>query len=145
MTKPEFILRAERRRDVAKLRLTEDGTETAQQLDNLSQTIRLHNALWEIDIDTGEPLVPNQDQMLMLIVSEISEAFEYTRTGQNDNHLTTRSGLEVELADALIRILHMGLRFGLDVPGAVVAKMLYNIDRPDHQYEARIAKHGKKI
>lgn len=143
--KPDFIFAAEKRREWGLRMLERDGRDMVSSLRMFSQAISLHNALWEIDIETGEQLKPNVDQMFMLIISEISEAFEGYRKNLLDTHLKHRSAMEAELADALVRILHMGVRFGLDVPGAAVEKCLYNVTRPDHQYEARIANHGKKF
>lgn len=74
-------------------------------------------------------------QMLALIHSEISEALEADRKDLMDDKLTHRSGLEVELADALIRILDMSGGLGLDIEGAVKEKLEFNKSRP--------YKHGK--
>ena len=84
----------------------------------------------ERDIDDG--------RILCLIHSEISEALEALRKGNpKDEHCPAYSSLEVELADAVIRIMdYAGMR-GLDVAGAIRAKMDYNKTRP--------YKHGKKF
>ena len=46
----------------------------------------------------------NVPTALMLCVSELSEAMEAHRKGIKDSHLPHRDGLEVELADLLIRV-----------------------------------------
>lgn len=80
-----------------------------------------------------------------LIHSEISEAFEGYRKDQPDDHLPHRPSIEVELADALIRIGDLAGALGLDLEGAVREKMEYNMIRADHKKEARQAKGGKKF
>jgi NTP pyrophosphatase (non-canonical NTP hydrolase) len=80
---------------------------------------------------------------MMLIVSEISEAMEAHRKGLPDSHLPHRPGVEVELADALIRTCDLAGGLGLDLAGAVVEKMEYNARRQDHKLETRAAAGGK--
>ena len=80
----------------------------------------------------------------MLIVSEIAEAMEGDRKNLMDDHLPYRSMLEVELADAVIRILDLAGREGLDVAGAIHDKLIYNLNRPDHKPENRELANGKK-
>jgi DNA-directed RNA polymerase subunit alpha len=58
-----------------------------------------------------------------------------------DDHLVNRPMLEVELADAVIRILDMAGGLGLDVAGAIAEKLNYNDSRADHKPENR-AKDG---
>lgn len=74
-------------------------------------------------------------QKLMLIVSEVSEALEADRKDLNDDKLTHRSGLEVELADTAIRIFDMAGGYNMDLGGAIEEKLDYNRGRP--------WKHGK--
>lgn len=62
------------------------------------------NAGWWTDLQTGEPLRKNAADLFNLISSEINEAFEGYRRGMQDDHLPHRPMLEVELADAKIRI-----------------------------------------
>ncbi len=82
-------------------------------------------------------------QKLCLIHSEISEAMEGHRKGLMDDKLPHRTMLEVELADAMIRILDLAGAMKLDLAGAIDEKMAYNADRPDHKPEARQAAGGK--
>lgn len=81
---------------------------------------------------------------LMLIVSEIAEAMEGDRKSLMDDHLPHRSMLEVELADAVIRIMDLSGREGLDLGGAIVEKLEYNKHRADHKLENREKENGKK-
>jgi len=84
---------------------------------------------------------PREDgTMLALIHSEISEALEGLRKNQMDDHLPHRPMSEVELADALIRILDFAGMKGYDLGGAVREKLDYNRTRNDHKKENRVKK-----
>ena len=83
--------------------------------------------------------------MLCLIHSEISEAMEGERKDLMDDHLPHRKMAEVELADAIIRILDYGGAFGYDIEGAINEKMEYNKYRADHKRENRSKDGGKKF
>ena len=76
---------------------------------------------------------------LCLVHSEISEAMEGARKNRMDDHLPHRKALEVELADAMIRILDLAGAYKLDLGGALVEKLVYNTQRADHKREARAA------
>src|ERR1700757_1636366 len=80
---------------------------------------------------------------LALIHSEISEALEGDRKGLMDDHLPHRSMFEVELADAVIRILDLAGSMGLDLEGAIEEKLTYNQHRADHKRETRKLAGGK--
>lgn len=77
----------------------------------------------------------NFGEAIALVHSELSECLEAHRKSLPDSHLPQHKGVEVELADALIRILDMAAGFNLDVIGALKAKLIYNANRP--------YKHGK--
>jgi NTP pyrophosphatase (non-canonical NTP hydrolase) len=68
--------------------------------------------------------------LIALMHSELSEALEADRKNLMDDKLTHRSGLEVELADCLIRILDFCGHRGFDIQGAVDEKLAYNRTRP---------------
>lgn len=80
-----------------------------------------------------------------LIHSEISEAMEGFRKDLMDDHLTYLKMAEVELADAVIRILDLAGYKGYDIEGAVLEKMAYNKNRADHKLENRAKEGGKKF
>lgn len=82
-------------------------------------------------------------QKLMLIVSEVSEAMEGHRKDLADDKLPHRPMIEVELADAIIRICDLAGALELDIGGAIAEKLQYNTQRPDHKLEARAAEGGK--
>ena len=112
------------------------------------------DAGWWTDLDTlqslaeecrirtrfGKALVAEK---LALIHSEISEAMEGARKNLMDDKLPHRKMIEVELADALIRILDLAGALQLDLAGAVQEKMAYNAVRVDHKVENRKAEGGK--
>lgn len=116
----------------------------SKSLNELADDIHANNHHWWNDLETGEPLVRNKGEMLMLIVSEISEAMEGERKDLMDDHLPHRKMAEVELADAIIRILDYSAGHGYDIEGAVREKREYNAHRADHKKEARQAAGGKK-
>jgi len=103
------------------------------------------DAGWHTNLETGELLERNKAEMLCLIHSEISEAMEGERKELMDDHLPDRPMAEVELADAVIRIMDYAGRWGYDIGGALVAKMDYNKNRKDHKLENRIKDGGKKF
>ena len=94
--------------------------------------------------DRIDPYDPNVfGTKIALIHSEVSEALEGGRMGKADDHLPHRPSVEVELADALIRIFDTAGAMGLDLAGAVIEKLAYNQQRADHKPENRYAEGGK--
>lgn len=100
---------------------------------------------WYNDRKTGEPIERNVGEMMALIHTEISEGLEAYRKDRMDDHLPHRSGVEVEMADAIIRICDLAGYLNLDLAGALAEKALYNRARSDHQPAARAAAGGKKF
>lgn len=84
-------------------------------------------------------------EKLLLVHSEVSEACEGYRKGLMDDHLPSRRMIEVELADALIRICDLAGAMNLDLGGAVAEKLLYNQKRQDHKPEHRAKEGGKSF
>ena len=81
---------------------------------------------------------------LLLIHSEVSEAMEGHRKSLKDDHLPHRDMMEVELADALIRILDLAGACGYDLEATIEEKDTYNAQRADHKPENRAKAGGKK-
>ena len=108
---------------------------------------------WWTDLETGEDVRSWEPKhfnnwisaKLMLIVTEVAEAMEGHRKGLKDTHLKHRGMLEVELADAVIRIMDLAGGLNMDVAGAIVEKLAYNMSREDHQIENRKAEGGKSV
>lgn len=73
----------------------------------LAERVHTANERWWRNPATGEPIGRNVGELCMLVVSELSEAMEGARKNLPDDKLPHRSMLEVEIADALIRVLDM--------------------------------------
>lgn len=102
---------------------------------------------WWNDLKTGESIITRPHvvgEKLMLAVSEISEAMEGHRKSLMDDKLPHRPMIEVELADAVIRIADLAGALGLDLGGAIAEKLAFNAVRPDHKPENRALENGKK-
>ena len=82
---------------------------------------------------------------MCLIHSEISEAMEGARKGLMVNHLKHKSMMEVELADAVIRIFDLAESKGFNLGQTIYEKLEYNKLRADHKIANRLKDGGKKF
>lgn len=112
-------------------------------LNELAAKVHEANKLWWTNLATGLPKERNVGELLMLITSELAEAMEGHRKMLKDDKLPHRSMFEVEIADALIRLLDLAAGMKLDLQGAFDEKMAYNAVRADHKVESRLAPGGK--
>jgi len=131
--------------------------EQVNSIANLQDEIHQGNvkAGWWTDLDSGVDLAAEARantrlgkalvaEKLALVHSEVSEGLEGARKSLPDDKLPHRPMLEVELADAIIRILDLGGALGLDIAGAIKEKLEFNKVRPDHKIENRQGENGKK-
>ena len=132
------------------LQILEKGLPRALTRDNINNLVAyIHEdnvaAGWWKD-NNGVDIRDNPycfSNKLALCHSELSEALEADRKSLQDSHLPSRAGREVELADALIRILDLAGAYGMDIGGALVEKLTYNRQRNDHKLETRNGPNGK--
>lgn len=132
------------------------NTDEQHAIETLQRKIHQGNVEsgWWTDLDTlqslaeecrirtrfGKALVAEK---LVLIHSEVSEAMEGARKNLMDDKLPHRKMIEVELADAVIRILDLAGALKLDLAGAIAEKLCYNSTREDHKIENRQGVGGK--
>jgi len=96
------------------------------------ETVRTHFGQPAVDILPSRTQPQGVDTNAVLVHTELSEAVEHARDGQyiafdNDGK---PDGFVIELADAMIRIMHLADLLGLDLEDAVERKMAYNEKRP---------------
>lgn len=131
-------------------------TEAANLLVEASHGASVDAGWWKQDkrdlkVVLAHPASPSEQflgaaivgQKLCLIHSEVSEAMEGHRKGLMDDKLPHRTMIEVELADAVIRIADLAGALDLDLGGAIAEKMAFNKIRPDHKPENRALPGGK--
>lgn len=81
----------------------------------LATECHANNAKWWYDINTGERLERNKGNLIMLMVSELSEAMEGFRKDLMDDKLPHRKMAEVELVDAVIRVSDFAGGYSIDL------------------------------
>ena len=124
----------------------EPPSETASSVTiaELMLVIERDNARWWRDLNTGKPIDRNIGELLMLMVSELSEAMEGHRKNLMDDKLPHRKMFEVELADLVIRVLDTAVHYAPALESAIIEKLAYNRIREDHKAENRRLPNGKK-
>lgn len=125
--------------------LTESGEFTCspETADKLKAQIVNDLCQDALDIAQAHGFNDNEiDRELLLVISEITEAQEELRNGKAVDEKYYREdgkpeGFLVELADAVIRIMHMCGKYKLPLGAAIIEKMMFNNTRP--------FKHGKEF
>lgn len=125
-------------------------------ISDLQEEIHADNikAGWWTDLSTGQDLAEEcrkgtrfgkalVAEKIALIHSEASEGMEGARKNLPDDKLPHRPMIEVEFADAIIRILDLGGALKLDIAGAIQEKREFNRTREDHKIENRTKENGK--
>lgn len=115
-----------------------------QALNDLALICRTYADKWWRN-KAGRKKNRNKGEMLMLMVSELAEAMEGERKDLMDTHLKHRKMVEVEFADAMIRMMDYIGEYLMDIGGALFEKLAYNQRRADHKTKARAGKHGKRF
>lgn len=92
----------------------------AEHLNSQAQRVHILNYKWWHDAE-GNRINREPGQLLALVNTELSEAVEGFRRDCNDDHLLYRKMAEVELADALIRILDYAGGFSIEIGEGSVA------------------------
>lgn len=100
---------------------------TTQELNNLAQRVHKANEKWWQDPSTGKRVERNKGELLMLVITELSEACEGERKNLMDDKLPHRRMAEVEMADAYIRLLDFAAGFSLNIA-------YMSIDEFDHKF-----------
>lgn len=86
-----------------------------KSLNELRDEVHQINDKWWRDLKTGERIQRHPKELLMLVVTELSECLEGVRKNLLDDKLKHRFMEEVEMADAYIRLLDIAGGFDFEL------------------------------
>ncbi len=86
-----------------------------KNLNELAAHVQALNKKWWTDMDTGKRIERNPGELLMLVITELSEAVEGIRKNLMDDKLPHLNMEVVEMADAKIRLLDFAAGFSFDL------------------------------
>lgn len=98
--------------------------------------VQTFNLLMQVAYDINESHgwhdpMPTDGECVALVHSEASEILEWLRHGNpKDDKIPEFSGAEAEGADVVIRLMSWYKRKGWNLPGAIIAKLMFNSRRP---------------
>ena len=114
-------------------------------LNEIASRVHRANKQWWTSTTTGVyPINRNIGELLMLCVTELSEALEGDRKNLKDDKLPHREMFDVEIVDCIIRLFDIAGVLIPDFGEIFEEKMNYNANRHDHTVEGRLAEGGKK-
>lgn len=115
-----------------------------EALQEIASRVHQANSKWWYSLEDNSRLKRNIGELLMLCVSELSEALEGDRKNLQDDKLPHRKMFDVEIVDTFIRLFDIAGALIPDFGEIFEEKMTYNANRHDHTVEGRKEDHGKK-
>lgn len=109
---------------------------TSQQLNELAQRVHKANEKWWTHPVTKERVERNRKELMMLVITELSEACEGERKNLMDDKLPHRKMAEVEMADAMIRLLDIAKGYRIPIIIEMIEYQEVESHIPDNKGEA---------
>lgn len=106
------------------------------ELNQLAQRVHKLNEKWWQHPVTKERIERNKGELLMLVITELAEACEGERKDLMDDKLPHRKMAEVEMADAMIRLLDLSQGYRLPITIKTLSYEEIESHIPDNKGEA---------